>query len=219
MRIRRKTWTKEELEKAEFYIDTPQQNKGKWKSAFKVENPIYLELGCGKGQFIANLACSHPSINFIGVDLIDTMLGLAKRKIEEVYQRENRPIDNVILTRCNIEQILTMLDEEDKIERIYINFCNPWPRGKHHKKRLTHIRQLEMYKTFLVDRGEIHFKTDDDNLFLDSLTYFQNAGYEVFFKTHDLHSQILEQNTITEHENMFLRQGVKIKALKARYCK
>ena len=168
--------TKEELEKAEFYIDTPQENKGKWKSAFKVERPMQIELGCGKGQFIANLGVRNSNINFIGVDLIDTMLGLAKRKIEEVYQRENRPIDNVILTRCNIEQILTMLDEEDKIERIYINFCNPWPRGKHHKKRLTHIR-------------------------------------------HDLHSQILEQNTITEHENMFLRQGVKIKALKARYCK
>lgn len=219
MRIRRRTWTKEELEKAEFYIDTPQQNKGKWKSAFKVEKPIYLELGCGKGQFIANLACQNPSINFIGVDLIDTMLGLAKRNVEEVYKSENRQIDNVILTRCNIEQILTMMDKEDTVERIYINFCNPWPRGKHHKKRLTHVRQLELYKTFLANGGEIHFKTDDDNLFSDSLTYFERAGYEVFWKTYDLHSENIEENIVTEHENMFSEQGIKIKELKARYCK
>lgn len=216
MRIRRRTWTKQELEEAKFYIDVPQQNKGKWKSTFLVERPIHMELGCGKGQFIANLACQNPSINYIGVDLIDTMLGLAKRNIEEVYKAQNRQIDNVILTRCNIEQILTMMGEEDIVERIYINFCNPWPRGKHHKKRLTHVRQLELYKTFLANGGEVHFKTDDDNLFSDSLTYFEKVGYEVFWKTYDLHSENIERNIVTEHENMFSEQGIKIKALKAR---
>lgn len=216
MRIRKRNWTKQELEQAEFYIDTPQQNKGKWKSVFKIEKPIHLELGCGKGQFIAKLACQNPNINFIGVDLIDTMLGFAKRNIEEVYKQENKKIDNVIITRYNIEQILNMMDKQDEIERIYINFCNPWPRGKHHKKRLTHPKQLELYKTFLKKGGEIHFKTDDDNLFLDSITYFEKAGYEVFWKTYDLHSENIEENILTEHENMFLEQGIKIKALKAK---
>lgn len=216
MRIRKRNWTKQELEQAEFYIDTPQQNKGKWKSVFKIEKPIHLELGCGKGQFIAKLAFQNPNINFIGVDLIDTMLGFAKRNIEEVYKQENKKIDNVIITRYNIEQILNMMDKQDEIERIYINFCNPWPRGKHHKKRLTHPKQLELYKTFLKKGGEIHFKTDDDNLFLDSITYFEKAGYEVFWKTYDLHSENIEENILTEHENMFLEQGIKIKALKAK---
>ena len=217
MRIRRRTWTKQELDEAKFYIDMPQQNKGKWKSVFEVERPIHIELGCGKGQFIANLACQNPSINYIGIDLIDTMLGLAKRNVEQVYEAKNRQIDNVILTRCNIEQILTMMDKEDTVERIYINFCNPWPRGKHHKKRLTHVRQLKLYKTFLANGGEIHFKTDDDNLFSDSLTYFEKAGYEVFWKTYDLHSENIEGNIVTEHENMFSKQGIKIKELKAKY--
>lgn len=213
MRIRRKSWTQEELEKAPFYIDNPQKYKGKWKSKFKAEKPLQLELGCGKGQFIANLAFQNPNINFIGVDLIDTMLGLAKRTVEEVYIKENREIDNVILTRCNIEQILSMMDEQDKVERIYINFCNPWPRGKHHKKRLTHTKQLELYKTLLVDGGEIHFKTDDDDLFNSSLTYFEEAGYKVIWKTYDLHAENISNNIETEHEKMFSERGIKIKAL------
>lgn len=217
MRIRKRSWTKEELEQAKFYIDIPQDYKGKWKSVFKVERPMHIELGCGKGQFIANLAVRNPNINFIGVDLIDTMLGLAKRNVEEVYASENKEIDNVILTRCNIEQILTMMDENDQVERIYINFCNPWPRGKHHKKRLTHIRQLELYKTFLKLGGEIHFKTDDDNLFSDSLHYFEEAGFEIIWKTYDLHSEGIEDNIITEHETMFSNEGIKIKALVAKY--
>ena len=109
-----------------------------------------------------------------------------------------------------------MLNENDKIERIYINFCNPWPRGKHHKKRLTHTRQLELYKTFLQKNGEIHFKTDDDNLFIDSLTYFKQTGFDIIWKTYDLHREEKEENIITEHETMFSNQGIKIKALIAR---
>ena len=216
MRIRKRSWTEKELEEAKFYIDNPEKNKGKWKSAFKVERPLHLELGCGKGQFISKLAFKNPSINFIGVDLIDTMLGFAKRNVEDVYYSDNREIDNVILTRCNIEQILNMLDEEDKIERIYINFCNPWPRGKHHKKRLTHTKQLELYKTFLIDGGEIRFKTDDDNLFSDSLNYFENAGFKVIWKTYDLHNENIDDNIETEHEKMFSEEGIKIKALIAK---
>lgn len=214
MRIRKRSWTTQELEEAKFYINTPQNYKGKWKSVFKVDNPIYLELGCGKGQFIANIAFQNKNVNFIGIDLIDTMLGLAKRNIEEVYQ--DTPANNVILTRCNIEQILTIMDENDKVERIYINFCNPWPRGKHHKKRLTHTKQLELYKTFLISGGEIHFKTDDDNLFMDSLNYFEKSGFEIIWKTFDLHTENIENNIITEHETMFSNEGIKIKALIAK---
>lgn len=215
MRIRRRNWTEKELEESPFYIDNPQDYKGKWKKNFKEERPLHIELGCGKGQFIANIAFKNPNINFIGVDLIDTMLGLAKRNVEEVYK--DKEIDNVILTRCNIEQILEMMDKEDTVDKIYINFCNPWPRGKHHKKRLTHPKQLELYKIFLRENGEIHFKTDDDNLFIDSLHYFEDTGFEIIWKTYDLHSENLDNNIITEHEEMFSKQGIKIKSLIAKY--
>ena len=124
--------------------------------------------------------------------------------------------DNVIITRFDIDRILLILSEEDKINRIYINFCNPWPKGKHRKKRLTHTRQLEKYKTFLKENGEIYFKTDDDDLFESSLNYFKEAGFTIVKKTYDLHSEPdFWYNIETEHEKMFLEQGIKIKALVA----
>ena len=124
------------------------------------------------------------------------------------------PIENVYLTRYDIERISNVLAKEDKVERIYINFCNPWPRGKHKKKRLTHTRQLESYKTFLMSKGEIYFKTDDDELFNESLTYFKEAGFEVLKCTFDLEKEPdFWDNIQTEHEKMFIEQGIKIKAL------
>ena len=144
------------------------------------------------------------------------MLGLAKRKIEETYKEEEKEIDNVLITRFDIERILLILDAKDKIDRIYINFCNPWPKGKHRKKRLTHTRQLEKYKVFLKEDGEIHFKTDDDDLFASSLLYFEESGFEIIRKTYDLHSEKDWKNIKTEHEEMFTNQGIKIKALIAK---
>ena len=153
MRIRYKKWARPELEASSFYIDNPEEYKGKWKELFKNNNPIHLELGCGKGQFIANLAVENPNINYIAIDLVDAMLGLAKRNVEEKYKEKNLEPKNIILTRFDIERIMLILDKTDEIERIYINFCNPWPKGKHRKKRLTHTRQLEKYKTFLKKDG------------------------------------------------------------------
>ncbi len=216
MRIRFKPWARPELEASKFYIDNPEDYKGKWNTLFKENKPLHLELGCGKGNFISNLAVSHPENNYIAIDLVDAMLGLAKRNIEAVYGEAKKDIDNVYLTRYDIERVLNIFDKEDKIERIYINFCNPWPRGKHHKKRLTHTRQLEKYREFLVDGGEVYFKTDDDALFTDSLTYFEECGFKILDKTYDLAScQNFWDNIMTEHEKMFMEQGIKIKALKA----
>ena len=218
MRIRFKPWARPELEASPFYRDNPEKLKNKWIQEFQnEENPIHLELGCGKGQFISKLAISHPEINFIAIDLVDAMLGLAKRAIEQEYKQEKREVNNVLLTRFDIERIPLILGEKDAIKRIYINFCNPWPKGKHHKKRLTHTRQLEKYKEFLREEGEIYFKTDDDDLFRSSLRYLEEAGFEVISKTYDLHAEpIWENNIETEHEKMFSEQGIKIKALIAK---
>ena len=145
------------------------------------------------------------------------MLGLAKRNIEQKYNENKKEIDNIIITRYDIEIILNILNLEDNVKRIYINFCNPWPRGKHHKKRLTHIRQLDKYKQFLQKHGVIGVKTDDDSLFADSLLYFKQTGFTIEKFTYDLEKEEnFWDNIVTEHEQMFMNEGIKIKAVIAR---
>ncbi len=220
MRIRNRPWAKKELKECGFYIDEPEHYKSRWKEKFQSENTIHLELGCGKGEFISNIALKNQNINYIAVDLIDTMLGLAKRKIEEKYKEENKQVNNIILVRFDIERIPEMIDKKDNISRIYINFCNPWPKAKHHKKRLTHIKQLDKYSKFLSENGEIFFKTDDNYLFEDSKKYFVSTGYEIEKETYNLEKEKNfwngEENIETEHEKMFSSEGLNIKALIAK---
>lgn len=213
MRIRRKKWAREELDNSKFYIDKPEEFKGKWQEKFKDSNkPLHIELGCGKGLFISTLASKHKENNYIAVDMIEAMLGLSKRNIEAAYNY-NYP-ENLLLIRANVEQISNVFSLSDEISRIYINFCNPWPKKKHNKKRLTHTRQLMQYKEFLSPGGEIYFKTDSDELFEASLEYFNESGFEIVSKTYDLHKEpIFKENIITEHEKMFSEDGIKIKAL------
>ena len=215
MRIRYKKWARPELEACEFYIDEPEKLKDKWKKQFeKPQNPLHLELGCGKGNFISKLALENQNINYIAIDLVDAMLGLAKRNIEKEYKDANIEPKNILITRFDIERIPLILGKMDEIERIYINFCNPWPRGKHRKKRLTHSIQLEKYKQFLKKNGEIYFKTDDNELFESTLLYLKESGFVVLKKTYNLHEDmIFERNIETEHEKMFSEQGINIKAL------
>lgn len=212
MRIRCKPWAKPELEACDVCINEPETLKGKWREEFKNDAPIYLELGCGKGGFISQAAPENPDKNYIAVDIKNEMLVLAKRKLEAAYKEKEIPMDNIRIFIKNIEQIDNVFGEGDKIDRIYINFCNPWPKPKHKKRRLTHFRQLEKYKTFL--NGDIWFKTDDDDLFNESFQYFEDAGFEIKFKTYDLHSsEYMSQNYVTEHEKMFTEEGKKIKFL------
>ena len=219
MRIRRKKWAQKELEEATFYIDDPTVYKGKWREMFDNPNqPLHIELGCGKGSFISNLASSNLNINYIAIDMIEAMLGLSKRNIEQSYNFEKPK--NLFLIRSNVEQIFNVFDIGDEVSRIYINFCNPWPKKKHNKKRLTHPRQLESYKLFLMDKGEIFFKTDSDELFEASKEYLKECSFEIISETYDLHQDDIFKNNIeTEHEKMFSTEGIKIKALIAVYNK
>ena len=219
MRIRFKPWARPELEASYFYEDHPENYKEKWITKFKnKDNPIHLELGCGKGSFISEIAFQNQEVNYIAIDLVDAMLGLAKRKVEEKYNSNHQKVENLILVRYDIERINQIIGKEDHIKRIYINFCNPWPKSKHKKKRLTHPKQLEHYKEFLMPECEIYFKTDDDELFNDSIKYFETCGFEIIKKSDDLHNQDIfdGKNIITEHEKMFSEQGINIKALIAK---
>lgn len=210
MRIRRKPWARPELAVCPFFVDNPSDNKGKWNKSFTKNQPLHMELGCGKGSFVAQIALKNPDINYLAVDIKSDMLGVARRNIVKLFEENNAEVSNILLAAQNIEQIQEMMCEDDVVDRIYINFCNPWPRGKHNKRRLTYPRQLENYKLFLKRGGEIRFKTDDLPLFEDSLEYFAKSGFDVVYKTNDLHNSGISDNIPTEHEIMFSEQGIKI---------
>lgn len=180
-------------------------------------SPCIQNFGCGKGSFIAKLAVQNPEINYLGIDIKSEVLGLAKRNIEKEYLKAQREIDNVLITAYEIEIIQNILNEKDLVDRIYINFCNPWPKPRHNKKRLTHTKQLEKYKVFLKPGGEIYFKTDDYDLYKATIKYFEETGFKIIKQTEDLHKEpIWENNIETEHEKMFEEQGITTKAVIAK---
>ena len=214
MRIRRKKWAVPELEASNIFVKDNSKYKGKIREIFNNDNPIYLELGCGRGLFAGQFGVSNKNVNIIAIDIKSDILGYAKRNIESLYKEKNEETNNIALMAMNIEQILNIFTEKELIDRIYINFCNPWPKPRHNKRRLTHSKQLELYKNFLKSNGEIYFKTDDDNLFNSSLKYFEESGFKIEKCTYDLEKEnIFRENYVTEHEQMYMEKGVKIKAL------
>ncbi|MGN1090652.1 MAG: tRNA (guanosine(46)-N7)-methyltransferase TrmB [Huintestinicola sp.] len=220
MRIRKKKWARPELDKCSYFIDGSSELKGHWHEAFEDNSrPLYLEVGCGKCFFAAQHALKYPDINIIAADIKEDMLGVGRRTVEQLFSENSREHDNLILLRANVANLTEYFAPEDTVDRIYINFCNPWNRGKHNKRRLTHPRQLAQYKTILKPDGEIRFKTDDDELFEDSVEYFESEGFEITYITRDLHNSDFEGNLVTEHEKMFSDEGKTIKFLIARVSK
>ncbi len=216
MRIRKKKWAEPELAVCDFFVKNPEEYAGKWKTAFKKEQPLYLEIGCGKGGFAGQFALKNPDINIIALDIKLDMLGVGRRTIVRLFEENGKTqddISNILLVKYNVEQLDNIIKTEDSIERLFINFCNPWPRERHKKRRLTYYKKLEMYKSFLNKDAEIRFKTDDDGLFDESLEYFEQSGYEIKYLTRDLHASGVEDNIVTEHEKMFSDEGIKIKYL------
>lgn len=219
MRMRRKPWARPELEGSDMFLVNPPEYKGKWKDVFKNSNPIYLELGCGKGTFVAVHAAKNPNINYIAIDIKDEVLVLAKRYIEKAFSEYNREeINNVKIMSQEIGLIENVF-EENEIDHIYINFCNPWPKKRHKKRRLTYPDSLKKYREYLKSEGEIWFKTDDDELFRDSQEYFTKSGFVITYITYDLHESGFEGNVTTEHEEMFTKEGIKTKFLIAKSTK
>lgn len=217
MRMRHKPYARPELAAWPYSVDAPAKLAGRWNTAFADPTlPLRLEFGCGKGGFLAKLALSDPAHNYLGVDIKSEMLVVAKRNIERLYAEAERAVDNVLITSYDIERIDEVLRPEDAPDRLYINFCNPWYKTGHAKHRLTHPRQLALYRDFLTEDAEIYFKTDDDPLFNDSLRYFPMAGYALAWHTRDLHGNEPDWNIRTEHEEMFSAEGTLIKGLIAK---
>ncbi|KGM99844.1 tRNA (guanosine(46)-N7)-methyltransferase TrmB [Clostridium botulinum] len=212
MRLRKKWWARPELDESPFFksLDEARELKGNWKNEFKNDNEIYLELGCGRGGFAVQLARKFSDKNLISIDLKDEVLVYTLRNIVSAE------LTNVRVIAMNIGMISEIFDENE-ISRIYINFCNPWPKDRHNKRRLTHTRFLTEYKKFIKPGTEVHFKTDDLDLFNDSLVYFEESGFDILYKTYDLHnSDYASENLMTEYESKFKERGIKSKFLIAK---
>ena len=171
---------------------------------------LYVELGTGKGDFITQIAERNPQINFIGLEVEATVVLAAARKVRE------KNLANVRLIVFDVSNIAELFAEHE-VDRLYINFCDPWPKKRHAKRRLTHVRFLELYKRILKAGGEIYFKTDNRGLFDFSLEQFAEAGLDVRDVTNDLHAAEPPDNIRTEYENKFSAAGVPINFCTARF--
>lgn len=217
MHMRTKKWARPELQVCPFFVNTikgpdsaPGAVKNTWRSRFPhPERPLHIEMGCGKGVSTAKMIADNPGINFIAVDLSADVLGVARRNIAAACGEQP---ENAMLALADICFADSIFGPEDRAERIYIHFCNPWTEHvRHEKRRLTHPRQLAAYRRFLAPAGEIWFKTDDDTLFEDSLRYFDLCGFEPVFLGRDLHGDGFEPNYVSEHEEKYMAMGVPIK--------
>ncbi len=215
MRIRKKKWAQPELDMCPYFVKNPESYFSKWKEFFDNDNEIELEVGCGKCSFVAQKALVNPDKNYIAVDIKSDMLGVGRRNIEKLFSENGRKVDNIALVAFNVENIEKLISADDDIKTMYINFCNPWPREKHKKRRLTHTTKLSKYNGFLKSGAVIHFKTDNDELFEESIPYFIESGYDIAYTTFDLHNSEITDNVMTEHEAMFSSEGILIKYLKA----
>ncbi|KKO52963.1 tRNA (guanosine(46)-N7)-methyltransferase TrmB [Paenibacillus sp. DMB20] len=212
MRLRGRKGIRENLEQQQdLVVLDPRQYKGKWASLFGNDKPIHVEFGMGKGQFISQMSYKHRDFNFIGVDMYDELIRRASEKGRNAWSEEDvETPPNLKLALMNIENVEEVF-EPGEIERIYLNFSDPWPKAKHGRRRLTHPRFLDKYKMILNKRGQIHFKTDSVSLFEFSLNSFADYGLQMTNISLDLHRDgINEEFVMTEYETKFVGQGMNI---------
>ena len=204
MRLRHNPKADIAVENSEYVEQDPKSRKGEWKTVFGNDAPIHIEIGMGKGQFLMQLAKQNPGINYIGIERVPTVLYKALKKQEELG------LKNLVLMAFNADEIDSVF-EKDEIDRIYLNFSDPWPKDRHALRRLTSPRFLKLYDTFLKHSGVIEFKTDNRSLFDYSLEAAAESGWKTRDVTYDLHnSEYAEGNIMTEYEVKFSSEGVPI---------
>ena len=207
MRLRNVKGSREAIESSPFVIGNPADYKGRWSDVFKNENPIHIEVGMGKGRFITDLALANPDINYIGIEKFSSVLFRALEKRQELE------MNNLFFIRMDAENITDVFGNNE-IERIYLNFSDPWPKDRHAKRRLTSREFFKRYDQILAIGGRIEFKTDNRPLFDFSLEEIPQAGFVVSEFTYDLHnSPMNEGNVMTEYEEKFSSMGNPINKL------
>lgn len=201
MRLRNVKGSRETIAANDYCIHEPNEYKGKWQEVFENDHPIHIEVGMGKGKFIMELAKQHPEINYIGIEKYSSVLVRALEKRPELEQ------DNLVFIRMDAENLPDVFDK-DEIDKIYLNFSDPWPKDRHAKRRLTSTQFLDRYDQFLVPEGRVIFKTDNRPLFDFSLEQVEEAGWILENHTFDLHnSEYVEGNVMTEYETKFVAEG------------
>lgn len=202
MRVRYDKNADKTLEENEIYIQEPLQNIGKWQQEFENENPLHLEIGMGKGNFIINMAKHFPDINFIGMERNKTILAKAVKKIEK------EGITNIRVMSSDAQQLKEIFASKE-LDKIYLNFSDPWPKNKHYKRRLTYKDFLDLYDYVLKPDSIVEFKTDNQILFEFTILEVCNTGRQMEYISLDLHNTE-EFNIMTEYEEKFSKKGNRI---------
>lgn len=211
MRLRNVPGSREAIADNDMAINEPTELKGKWKEEFRNDNPIRIEIGMGKGKFITTLAMENPDINYIGIEKYSSVLIRAIERCEEIE------VPNLRFIRMEAEYICDVF-EKGEVDRIYLNFSDPWPKDRHAKRRLTSKQFFERYDVILKKDGIVEFKTDNDLLFQFSLEQVPEAGWELIEQTWDLHNdeRLMQGNVMTEYESKFSQMGNPIHKLIAK---
>ncbi len=202
MRLRHIPGAEQMIEESPYVIQEPKEKKGTWKELFGNDNPIHIEIGMGKGQFIIEMARRNPDVNYIGIERYSTVLVKALRK------REQTELTNLYFM-CIDARLLAEVFASGEVAKIYLNFSDPWPKDRHAGRRLTSPQFMAVYHQFLAADGSVEFKTDNRELFDYSLEAIPGAGWKILASTFDLHnnSEMNEGNVMTEYETKFSAEG------------
>ena len=202
MRLRNVAGSREAIAQSRFVVQNPKERKNKWRELFGNSNPLQIEIGMGKGRFIMDMARLHPEINYIGIEKFSSVL------IRGIQKMEKEELPNLYFIRMDAEE-LTDVFGEGEVNKIYLNFSDPWPKDRHAKRRLPSREFLNRYRTILTKEGNLEFKTDNQDLFAFALEELEPAGWQLDKITHDLHhdTKMMEQNVMTEYEERFSSMG------------
>ena len=208
MRLRNVPGSRETIADSKYAINNPEEYKGRWNEVFGNDNPIRIEIGMGKGRFITQMAIENPDVNYIGIEKFSSVL------VRALEKRENVEIDNLFFIRMDAETITDVFDEGE-VDRIYLNFSDPWPKDRHAKRRLTSQQFFGRYDKILKKDGIVEFKTDNNLLFDFSLEEIPKAGWNLDEVTRDLHNdeKMNKGNIMTEYEERFSSAGNPINKL------
>ncbi|WP_174729384.1 tRNA (guanosine(46)-N7)-methyltransferase TrmB [Mesobacillus harenae] len=204
MRLRNKPWAKDKLEQnPQYVIQDPAACRGKWSEVFDNQQPLHIEIGTGKGQFITGMAKANPNINYIGIEMQESVIVSALDLLIE------EQLPNCKLLNSDAADLREFFSNGE-VGRVYLNFSDPWPKTRHEKRRLTFKSFLDVYAEVLPEDGEIHFKTDNQGLFEYSLVSFSEYGLTLKYVSLDLHKSEFEGNIMTEYEEKFSSKGNRI---------